>query len=181
MTKQTSPLEGLTNAVLLLQIVAAERECSNCKGVGGLSSLDLVGIPGADGMYQCAICNNTGKVPILDPKLMRLPCDTEGLCKGGVLQADDLPWGRLGDTHRRCRGRGWAPNLDAWTMKRALHQAKFHLSEGCVFWHKRTDFYWATCWSIEEYTGEFEGRVYDTDPERARLLAEAKAFGLAGH
>ena len=179
MTKQTSPLEGLTNAVLLLQIVAAERECSNCKGVGGLSSLDLVGIPGADVMYQCAICNNTGKVPILDPKLMRLPCDTEGLCKGGVLQADDLPWGRLGDTHRWCRGRGWAPNLDAWTMKMALTRASLRLTEGYGFFVVGEGLYWASCQAKEEAP---EGnKMWDADPGRARLLAEAKAFGLAGH
>ena len=40
---------------------------------------------------------------------LRRECNTEGLCKDGILQADDLPWGRLGDIHHACQGRGWLP------------------------------------------------------------------------
>ena len=158
-----------TNAELLLQIVSAERDCPNCSYVPLLEG-------GIIGFTLCEICNGTGKVPILDAGLMRLTCDVDGLCKDGVLQADDLPWGRLGNMHRRCLGRGWIPNSDAWAMKKALHQVRFQLREFSGFSGWGEDGYRAICESKEDELVGNRETVWDADPERARYLAVAGAL-----
>ena len=166
-TETTTRLEDLTNPQLLRSIVEAEQDCPTCHGYGGMSSLELVGIPGADPMYGCETCDSTGKVPILDPKLMRLPCPYPCHCQRGPLHTAP------------CLTRGWVPNPDPGAMKKALHLAEFHLSEDGAFWAKREDCYWANCRPKYELS-DYGETVWDADPERARLLAVAQAFMGAG-
>ena len=54
--------------------------------------------------WPCQQCGGSGKVPVLPG--LRKPCPSED-CGSGRLTADDLPFGRLGDQHKGCLGRGW--------------------------------------------------------------------------
>ena len=165
----TTNLRNLTNAELLLQIVSAERACPTCHGYGGMSSQDLVGIHGNKPMYPCEFCTNTGEVPILDPKLMRLPCI------GQHPYPCYIP-NRHEHVCEDCQGRTWVPNPDAWDMKKALHLADFDLSEGNAY---RINMPWgAGCWKRGLQPSE---PVWDADPKRARLLAVAAALVAASN
>ena len=155
-------LSTLTNAELLLLIVAAEREVvGECDGIN----------------HGPETCGGTGKVPILDPKLMRLPCPNQDGFWSEQFKAHYVGYFKGLTICTYCQGRNWVPNPDAWAMTKAVAQAGFRLTEGCWFHVAAKARYWAHCEPSEDDSGSGE-TVSDADPERARFLAEAKAFGL---
>ena len=182
---------------LLLRIVSAERDCPACKGTGNVgahlpSGNNEGNAPWVDPTYPepCAGCGGTGKVPSLSPELMRLPCPGWRRKSG-----QDVPclalrpdwWKIFGPPYLGevdpCGGLCWIPNPDAWDMKKALHQVGFYLVESHITLNNVNAPFVAICFL--EKAKAFPPAsdcppVWDADPERARFLAVAKAFGIAG-
>ena len=161
-------LESLPNADLLLCIVKAERDCPLCDGQG---YKNLISDPEDPHHIQSATrCTcRAGKVPILSPELMRLPCPQ--LYKRSS-------WPSMATIHElrgincECQGRTWVPNPDAWAMWRALAEIKvdaaLNLSGGIFEAVIPDDSFDETRWCSSE----------GDDPQRALLLAVAKAFAI---
>lgn len=171
----TTDLSTLSNAELLLRIVSAKRDCPYC-----LQLQDLEGGPYS--VSGCEVCGGTGKVPILDPKLMRLPCDSKKHSPCYKEFGYDTPSG--GNYYETivttdCQGRNWVPNPDAWDMKKALHQAGFHLGEVHRWpsFQQTGDDWSAVCYPYNSPKLGNEG-TWDADPKRARYLTVAGAFGI---
>ena len=167
-----------TNAQLLLQIVSAERDCPTCLGVGSLGmQMDEVGDKVAIktlSLIPCFQCGSTGKAPILDPKLMRLPC-TNPYCIAVLPEFIDSQ--NVG-VCKVCGGRNWIPNPDAWDMKKALHLAGYQLVEEYDLIRRR----WVAAvyrYVVNLGIAQIEG---DADPARARFLAVVRAVisGIKG-
>ena len=185
----TTDLSTLTNLELLLRIVEAEKDCSE----------HLPGIPHA----AICRCGSSGKVPILSPELMRLPCPCPSYCVRYYDMPDDRddrrcgpcgshasysmwdasPLGKHGDWCENCQGRGWGTNDDPWAMKKSLRLAGFYLVEDSVLLKSMETPWFASCWRCVEDQGDSlspTNSFWDADPERARLLAVAKALtGIA--
>ena len=122
-------LTELSNEELLLHIVKAERD--SC-GFTGSHVESRCWCPEADCCcHSLSFKEVHGKVPILAPELMRLPCpDLEkrvGLCamchKAYWEEQHHSPECTI------CMGRGWIPNPDPWAMKQALLQGGYSYSE----------------------------------------------------
>ena len=191
----TADLSVLPNSAILLQIVAAKRKCLDCSGVGAICKMEVDGVV-VSSFGSCQRCDNTGKVPILDAGLMRLPCPGDGIVDCWKGKATRYDWSGHGSDCAQhnlpaysnepcscgvwpdclvCKGRNWVPNPDAWAMRKALGMAGFRLDEGCWFRPVGEPLYWANCGlrqKIDAESGE------DADPEQARYLAVAKAFGI---
>lgn len=189
-------LSTLTNTELLVRIVEAEKDCDLCEG----SKVILVGEPDQD---DCWECEGIGKVPILSPELMRLPCPCPSYCvryhdmpddrddrrcgpcgsHASFSMWDSSPLGKHGDWCENCQGRGWGTNDDPWAMKKSLRLAGFYLVEDCVLLKSMETPWFASCWRCVEDQGDSlspSTSFWDADPERARLLAVAKALtGIA--
>ena len=172
----------LTNAELLLKIVSAEQDCPTCLGVGSLGmQMDEVGDKVAIktlSLIPCFQCGSTGKVPILDPKLMRLPCPGVVTRLGGFKPCVITGYQKgvtgelLAGEKDACGGWSWVPNPDAWDMKKALHLAGYQLVEE----YDRMRCRWLA--AVYRYADSGYGHIQgDADPERARLLAVAPAVG----
>ena len=167
-----SKLASLSNLQLLLRIVEAVRHCPRCFPQDGLSYV-IAFSPHQD----CQECGGTGKVPILDPKLMRLPCP--------MLYERPL-WASMQTTHElqgincECGGRNWVPNPDAWDMRKALHLAGFYLREESIFVPMEELPWGAACWPKTRTRSNVWATdwAWAADPEWVRLLAVAKAFGI---
>ena len=162
----TTDLSTLTNADLLLQIVAAKKiSCGYNGDLFTRCSCEEGDCP----CHSIGFKEVHGKVPILDPKLMRLPCI------GQHPYPCYIP-NRHEHVCEDCQGRTWVPNPDAWDMKKALHLADFDLSEGNAY---RINMPWgAGCWKRGLQPSE---PVWDADPKRARLLAVAAALVAASN
>ena len=167
-------VESLTNRELLLQIVSAERECSKLNSYPHSQKESGYRYKG----FQCPElhCLGTGKVPILDPGLMRLPCPNQDGFWSEQFKAHCVSYLKGHSICTYCQGRNWLPNPDAWAMKKALHQAKLQLLEN----QGRSKDFQAGCFPQGHGKPLYPigGYVWDADPERARLLAVAKAFGI---
>ena len=181
MSKQlmTTDLNALTNRELLLKIVEAERDCAHIFSVR----------QGLKPASACQFCDGTGKVPILSPELMRLPCP----CPKKVWHQETSEGGSWWDQPCNprcypnkhiegcfCQGRSWIPNPDPWAMKRALRLAGFYLTEDSVPNTSDNKPWAVVCWVSEQFTDSGTGWVWDADPARARFLAVLKAFGAGG-
>ena len=146
-----------TNAQLLLLIVVAQRDCVCGCHTATSSIRNLVDHTA----FKCPPCSGTGKVPILDPGLMRLPCPW---CDGKGRWCVGLAQSAL-DPH--CQGRNWVPNSNAWDMKKALHLAGYQLVEEYDLIRRRwvaAVYRYVVNLGIPRIAG-------DADPARARLLA----------
>ena len=182
-------LDALTKPELLRRIVEAERPCSGCLGSGSVGVQmeefgDRVAIENVS-LIPCTQCSGTGKGPILDPKLMRLPCPhgRHAACHSPSQPQNTCPE-HLNVHHCfECHGEFWVPNPDPWAMVKALHKADFQLIERHSY---RGDFQ-AGCYPrgpgsalypAVEYIWDLGGYIWDPDPERARLLAVARAVSL---
>ena len=189
MPKLLTDLSTLTKPELLLLIVSAEKPCIDTEHIGSMCR------------YGCGM---TGKVPILNPELMRMSCPCPPYCVAYSDSPDDQDWqrcsacgvnrscpkhldnvmGEHGSWCDNCHGSNWMPNPDAWDMKKALHLADFYLTEGNLFpftgtglWPTGTAVYKAHCRSRVQVESDVAW-VWDADPERARLLAVGYAFGI---
>ena len=176
----TTNLSLLTNAQLLLRIVSVERECPVCEGTGSLG----VDLPAGDSQgnlpaarEMCNNCANTGKVPILAPTLMRLPCPNQDGFWSEQFKAHCVSYLKGHSICTYCQGRNWLPNPDAWAMKKALHQAKLQLLEN----QGRSKDFQAGCFPQGHGKPLYPigGYVWDADPERARYLAVVEALGIS--
>ena len=162
-------LSTLPNSAILLQIVSAKRDCAVVWAVAHSGRPDSP-LPITAHPSECC-CEGTGKVPILDPTLMRLPCpwcDGRGKDCLTITQSEIEP---------HCQGRTWVPNPDAWAMKKALHQAGFQLTEQHTMHEYNPDAYMALCFRYQDLTMIPHLPIFDADPERARLLAVTRALG----
>ena len=171
-----SQLTTKTTPELLLQIVSAERDCPSCFGKGVLGSSGGFGNSPPPEQWGCVDCGGIGKVPILDPKLMRLPCPN---CAGtghiySISVAPALHR-QLFSRCQPCKGEGWMPNPDAWAMKKALHRAEYYLAESHAFMFAGNKPWGAHCYHQREAPSD-QAMVWDADPERARYLAVVKVF-----
>ena len=182
----TTKVESLTNRELLLRIVSAERDCPDWKP-------NIVNVQGVS--YCCDRCDGRGKLPILSPELMRLPCPCPPYCVAYSDSPDDQDWqrcsacgvnrscpkhldnvmGEHGSWCDNCHGSNWIPNPDSWAMKKALHQAGFRLAE-------RGTRYGQGQWIAHCCPFGHDSRlcipIVDADPERARFLTIAKALAM---
>ena len=123
----------MTQAEALSWLAHLEKDCPYCYGYGGMSSMELVGVPGADPMYYCDVCQSIGKVPVL-PDLRGLcpclvyiqslgqssepciPCDNHiHRCKhhSSMHQDDCL----------ECHGSNWVPNQGESALYQAMNRA----------------------------------------------------------
>lgn len=117
----------LTVVEAQLWLAGLEKPCPNCHDYGAMSSQELVGIPGADPMYGCDMCNSTGKVPLLLD--LRKPClnystvERFGHGSGWTLEArqDYQDFCRSGKDP--CQGRGWVPSTDERVLRVAMFKA----------------------------------------------------------
>ena len=173
----TTDLSVLPNSAILLLIVMAKRDCQHIFSVR----------QGLKPASECQLCGGTGKVPILAAALMRLPCPCvlyiAGKGEDRCSRCADHIWHskQLSNMHRDdcllCQGRNWVPNPDAWDMRKALHLAGFQLAESHSRMGNADDVFLAHCYP---YGGYLSGPrpISNADPERARYLAVAKAFGI---
>ena len=185
----TTDLSTLPNSALLLRIVAAERDCTHCQGTG-LAPREV----GEEHLWYELCCCHHGKVPILDPKLMRLSCPCSNNAGSGYWcfqcskrrrsvdgYADEYLTPARAAIHApdcaNCRGDTWVPNPDAWDMRKALHLAGFQLIEGHTM-YSHQDKYPAICYRYLEQEATPRIPILDADPKRARHLAVARAFGI---
>ena len=162
-SSMATDLSTLPNSALLLQIVSAERDCLNCFGTGFVQIL-------AKHDVETDFCGcNKGKVPILDSKLMRLPCPW---CDG---KGDGCLRITQSETEPHCQGRNWVPNPDAWDLLKALHLAGYKLVETSIrIWLDGQPYSAA----VYKEAAHSLARVWDADPERARFLSIIKSFQL---
>lgn len=58
-------------------------------------------------------------------------------CLNGVLLVDDLPWGREGDKHKACNGRGWLPLPQAKRLEMLMAVA---VDQTIIKTHRRIQF-----------------------------------------
>jgi len=76
----------------------------------------MVYLPDEKHSMSC-VCKGTGKVPKFP--MLRKDCPDEN-CGDGILLNDDLPFGRSGDAHKFCGGRGWLPVDDLEALLDAI-------------------------------------------------------------
>ena len=163
----------LTNAQLLLHIVAAAQDCPNWKP-------NTVNVQGVS--YCCDGCGGLGKLPILDPGLMRLPCPNYQATKaftlgsGWTMEACKSHEAFCRAGKDACNGTGWVPNPDAWAMTKALHKAGFQLTESHAVYEYSQDEYMAFCYRYQDKHIIPYLPTTNPDPERARLLDIINAF-----
>ena len=67
---------------------------------------------------------------------LRVLCSSEQ-CDNGMLVEDDPPFGRVGDRHERCQGRGWVPNGDTVVLMREARLVDMNRDVPAGAWHIR--------------------------------------------
>ena len=162
-------LTDLSNEELLLHIAEAERDCSTCQPM-----------PEGPPPPICPTCGGTGKVPILSPELMRLPCPKK--CSGGWIVetwAGGRRWGcyGCGGIYQRegaggNEGRGWIPSPDAW----ALWALKEGLLSSGYTYSEHGEMHGASWVAVRETDTQEVWFGRDPDPKRAFLLAVIGSF-----
>ena len=112
------PNSTMSPAEAQLWLAGLEKPCPNCHGYGAMSSQELVGIPGADPMYGCDMCNSIGKVPVLPD--LRVPCINY---RGPVdTWCRDNP-----DCSGGCQGHGWTPSTDERVLYQDMYKAGWNI------------------------------------------------------
>ena len=98
----------------------------------------------ADTLEPCPTCGNylSGRIPLLDPKLVRVECDSEE-CEAAIPVPGEEPECAV------CQGRGWIPSVDPWAYVLAAWQE--------VGFEKRQEVLWAITDSL--YTGQDPGAI----------------------
>ena len=92
-----------------LELCWKRTECLGCKGTGidiHYSGQQGIGRPCKSG------CKGTGRVPLLDPEIVRVKCPLGGL------ESHYDPKNHIHPSDP-CQGRGWIPSTDPWAYVRA--------------------------------------------------------------
>ena len=131
-------------------LVEQEKDCSNC-----FPFPDVVGKIAP--IEHCRYCGGTGKVPRFP--MLRRKCPQED-CALGILSEDDLPFGRQGQPHKFCQGRGWTPTDSLEALQAACKQEGLSLA-----YAPEQD-----RWLVYNYTVFYE--------ESASILSEAVVLAL---
>ena len=175
-------LSILSYQEILLKTVAAQRHCQCGCHKAKPAIQDIVD----HAYFKCPICSGTGKVPILSPALMRIPCPNYQATKAFTLGSG---WTMEACVSREsycragkddCKGSGWIPNPDPWDMREALHQAGFQLVESHIpsYYRDTSNPWMADCFDYTRIASPgLPTRSFD--PKWARLLAVVKAFQRA--
>ena len=142
------------NIPLALALLERDCPCSECHGN------PVVDTWICQGRMLC--CNGTGKVPLLDPELVRKPCPCEYIYDGinHYLDASDgnrccklqiYDLGHRLDTCDACQGRNWVPSPDILDWVWALNKEGWRVSTKR---HDRADgdgFFEAAARALGEY------------------------------
>ena len=132
----------MTNEVMtqMLALCLLEQECSTCNGRGLVAGIIV--------LHKCPTCpadktrrpvgwTGTGRVPLLDPKLVRLPRHVLGCPEYGAAVSDDH------EPNPLCRG--FEPSCEPWDYVRAaapfpadvMHDIEVAMTEALVKADKR--------------------------------------------
>ena len=106
---------------LKLALALLEQPCSNCFPLGILAEMEPIG--------HCKVCGGTGKVPLLDPMLVRTPCPNVRPDEFGRLDLIDSYKQGLHKAERcACGGTGWFPSPKEMDWVRAFNKAGYDVS-----------------------------------------------------
>ena len=100
----------MKEADLKLALALLEKECPDLFTEHGRPRHERKG-------WSCILCGNSGKVPLLDPALVRKPC---------TCRPPELVHSETGP----CRGKGWVPSPNEMDWVRALNKAGYSVT----FW-----------------------------------------------